>query len=469
MTDAQELTWRSAFLRLARGGSLGALMATIASLAAPAVMAAPAEKPSEFNLSNGLKVVVVPDHRVPIVTHMVFYKIGSADEAPGEEGLAHYLEHMMFMGTPTFAKGEFERFVMKGGGVQNASTTQDYTTYFQRMPRDGLEHLMVFEADRMENLEFSENSALNERNVVMEEFRGNAGLPGFPFLLATSAALYPGHPYALPTIGNEANISKFDGAKAMAFYHRHYAPQRAIVVVGGDVTEAEVRVLAERTYGRVKRREVPTADHRPLPLLAPTAERVVVTHPRVSAVQINRIFLTPSVTEMPMQDATALSLFTYIVSNGMTSRLYRTLVTEGLASGVSGGYQLQRLSGQLTFEAAALPGASSSVIETAFDRALADIAEKGVTQSEFDDMKQRFLATRVYDEDSTATRSQAIGSSMIVGRTLKDILSFKQRIESLSIQDVNRVGQTLLKHSRSVTGLLVPRAAEASSPLNQIR
>jgi zinc protease len=445
-----------------RGGTLVVLMAAFAILAGGVSVAAPVERPSEFDLSNGLKVVVVPDHRVPIVTHMVFYKIGSVDEAPGEEGLAHYLEHMMFMGTPTFGRGEFDRFVMAGGGMQNATTTQDRTTYFQRLPRNALEHLMLLEADRMENLQFTENAALNERNVVMEEFRGNAGQPGFPFFLATSAALYPGHPYGLPPIGNEAGISRFDGAKALAFYRRHYAPQRAIVVIGGDVTEEEARVLAERTYGRVKRRDVAAAGDRPLPLLAPTAQRVVVPHPRVSAVHVSRTFLTASATAMPIHDTTALSLFTYIVGDGMMSRLYRALVTEGLASGVSGGNQLRRFAGHVTFEVAALPGISSEVIEAAFDRALADIAEKGVTQSEFDDIKQRFLATRVYDEDNTASRSEAIGSMMIAGWSLKDILGFKQRIEKVSIEDVNRVGQGLLKHSRSVTGLLVPQPAQVS-------
>jgi zinc protease len=439
--------------------TLGVLFAAFAILACPVNAAAPTEKPSEFDLSNGLRVVVVPDHRVPIVTHMVFYKVGSVDEAPGEEGLAHYLEHMMFMGTPTFPKGEFDRFVMTRGGMQNASTTHDNTTYFQRMPRNALEHLMLLEADRMENLQFTENAALNERKVVMEEFRGNAGQPGFPFFLATSALLYPGHPYALPPIGDEAGISKFDGARAMAFYRRHYAPQRAIVVIGGDVTEEETRALAERTYGRVKRRDVAAADERSLPLLAPVAQRVVVSHPRVSAVHVSRTFLTACATAMPMQDATALTLFAYIVGDGMLSRLYQTLVTEGLASGVSAGYQLRRYAGQVTLEAAALPGISSETIEAAFDRALAVIAQKGVTQSEFDDMKQRFLATRVYDEDNTAARSGAIGSLMIAGWSLRDILGFRQRIESLSIEDVNRVGHDLLKHGRSVTGLLVPQSA----------
>ena len=352
---------------------------------------------------------------------------------------------------------------MTGGGMHNASTTHDSTVYFQRMPRSALEHLMTLEADRMENLQFTESAALNERSVVMEEFRGKAGQPGFAFFLATSGALYGDHPYALPPVGDEAGISKFDGAQAMAFYRRHYTPQRAIVVIGGDVTEAEVRVLAERTYGRIKRR-VDTVSERPLSDLAPVARRVVVPHPLVSAVVINRTFLIASATAMPLRDTTALSLFNYIVGDGILSRLHRTLVAEGLASSVSDGFQLRRFAGEVTFEAVALPGVSIEVIETAFDRVLADITENGVTQSEFDAMKQRFLATRVYDKDNTATRSNTIGNSMIAGWRLEDVLNFQQRIESLSLEDVNRVGRDILRHSRSVTGLLVPKPAQAPPP-----
>ena len=451
---------RNSAVRLATGlGLIGMLSLAFAIFAGATVAANAAAKPVEFALPNGLRIVVVPDHRVPIVTHMVFYKIGSADEAPGEEGLAHYLEHMMFMGTPAFPKGEFDRFIMRGGGMHNATTSHDSTVYFQRMPRNALEHLMRLEADRMENLQFAESAALNERNVVMEEFRGRAGQPGYPLFLATAGALYAGHPYALAPIGTEAGIAQFDGVKAMAFYRRHYTPQRAIVIIGGDVTEADVRVLAERTYGRVKRRDVEAVDDRPLPALARDSQRVVVAHPRVSAVSISRNFLIASASAMPQRDATALGLFTYVIGDGALGRLHRALVVEGLASRVSGGFVLRRSAGQLSFEAAALPGIGVEAIEAAFDRVLADIAANGITQSEFDDMKQRFLATRVYDDDNTATRSNVIGTLMIAGVSLDDVMGFRDRVESLSLEDVNRAGLEVLHRSRSVTSLLVPQSA----------
>ena len=311
---------------------------------------------------------------------MVFYRIGSVDEQPGEEGLAHYLEHMMFMGTTTYPRGEFHRFIMRGGGGHNATTTHDGTTYFQRMPKSGLGHLMALEADRMQNLQFAESAAITERNVVMEEFRGNAGAPGFPFYLAMSEALYPNHPYSIPPIGNEAQISRFDGAKAMAFYQRHYMPQRAIVVIGGDVTEDEVRSLAANTYALIKRGQT-APDEPPLPKLLTGSQRVVVAHPRMSSVMVRRTYLTGGARMMSPQDATALNLFAYIVGDGMLSRLHRSLVTEGLASSVSGGIQIRRYAGELSFSAMALPGVRADQIEEAFDRVIAEVARDGVAHS----------------------------------------------------------------------------------------
>lgn len=460
---AHRTTLRGTFLSIAIAGLLSSLVLAIALLAGTANAAAPQSKPSQFELPNGLRIVVVPDHRAPIVTHMVFYKIGSADEGPGEQGLAHYLEHMMFMGTPTFAKGEFDRFVMRGGGAHNATTTQDGTTYFQRMPRNALERLMTLEADRMENLVFTEAAAANERNVVMEEYLGNAGQPGFPFFVATSAALYGDHPYSLPPIGTQEGIAKFDGAKAMAFYRRHYTPQHATVVIGGDVTEAEVRELAARTYARVARRDDVAPAELPRPSLPAEAQRVVVPHALASSVQISRTYLTPSANEMPRRDSTAASLFTYAVGEGMLSRLYGELVQMGLASSVSGSFTLRRASGEVCFSAAALPGVSVDSFERAFDQALANAAEHGITPAEFDDLKQTFIATSVYDEDNLTTRCNVIGALIIAGWSLDDVLGFQDRIEATTLEDVNRVGKDIMKNSRSVTGVLVPQPVQSAA------
>lgn len=426
-----------------------------------------AAKPSEFALDNGVRIVVVPDHRVPIVTHMVFYRIGSVDELPDENGVAHYLEHLMFKGTKTYPRGEFDRVVMRGGGVQNATTSHDATVYYQRLPRRDLERLMALEADRMENLDIDAVAAGTEGAIVKEEFLGNANQPGLPFHYATAGALFGKHPYALAPIGTAESIATFNAELAMRFYRRNYRPSRAIVVIGGDVTEEDARVLAERTYGRVTKRNDHTERDIALPELPATAQRVVVPHPRVSAVHIRRSFLTASARGVSQQDATALNLLSYIVGNGTPSRLYQGLVMKGLASGASSSLELRRYAGTLSFEATALPGISEAAFEKAFDQILSEIAAHGVTEHEFNEMKLRFLATRVYDEDNTVNRSNTIGHSLIAGWSLEDVLGFKQRVEALTLDDVNRVGRALLRDARSVTGLLVPQSLAAPATSTQ--
>ena len=459
-TRAEAITrrlWELEHVRL-----VTALVAIALALMIIPVRAASLAKPSEFQLANGMRIVVVPDHRVPIITHMVFYRIGSVDEQSDENGVAHYLEHLMFKGTPKHPRGEFDRVVMRGGGVQNATTSHDSTVYYQRLPRRDLEKLMALEADRMENLDIDDAAAVKEQAIVKEEFLGTSNQPGLPFHYATAGALYGTHPYALAPIGTEASIATFNAAGAMRFYRRHYRPERAIVVIGGDVTEEEVRVLAERTYGRVSGRSSDVVSE--LPVLAPliptqpTTQRVVVPHSRVSAVHIRRSYLTPDARSVPLRDATALNLFSYIVGNGVLSRLHQGLVVKGLASSTSTGLELRRYAGALSFEATALPGVSEAALENAFDQVLAEVAEQGITEHEFNEMKLRFLATRVYDEDNTASRCQTIGSSLIVGWSLDDVLGFKSRVEGLTLDDVNRVGRNILNTARSVTGLLVPQS-----------
>jgi len=423
--------------------------------------AASGSDPTEFTLANGVRVVVVPDHRVPTVSHMVLYKIGSADEGPGELGLAHYLEHMMFTGSPSFPKGTFDRFVMRAGGAHNATTTQDVTSYFQRTPRNALEQLMTLEADRMENLQFSDAAALNERKVVMEEYRGNAGQPGFPFYLATRAALYGNHPYAFPPIGTEEAISKFDGAKAMAFYRRHYAPQHAIVVIGGDVTEDEVRALAERTYGRVARRDDVASTELPLPTLPAESLRVVVPHPLATVVEISRTYLTKA--NLPVRDRMSLAILSTMVGNGMLSRLNAAMVTTGLASGTSGNFSMRRASGEVTFSVTAQPGIGVEVLEAAFSQALANVAANGITQSEFDDLLASVLAAGVFDDDNVTSRSRSIGGTLLIGGSLDDIKLFDERVKTITVDEINRIARTLLTKSRNVTGILIPQPVQPAS------
>jgi len=234
--------------------------AAIASMVVTWVMAsgpAKAEGPqiSYFTLDNGLEVVVIPDHRTPVVTHMIWYRVGSADEQAGKSGLAHFLEHLMFKGTDKNPQGRFSQTLATIGGQENAFTTADYTGYFQRIAREYLPTVMEFEADRMAGLVLTNDNVLPERDVVLEEYNMRvANSPEARLGEQVAAALYLNHPYGRPVIGWRPELEKLNREDALDFYKRFYTPNNAVVVIAGDVTGAEVKALVEKTYGKVARR-----------------------------------------------------------------------------------------------------------------------------------------------------------------------------------------------------------------------
>src|SRR5882757_4169586 len=210
------------------------------------------ERPATFTLGNGMQVVVIPDRRTPVVTQMIWYKVGSADETPGKSGLAHFLEHLMFKGTSKHPAGEFSQTVLRVGGNENAFTSTDYTGYFQRVPREQLGKMMEFEADRMTGLILKDENVLPERDVVLEEFNMRvANNPEARLTEQIMAALYLNHPYGRPVIGWHQEIEKLGREDALAFYRRFYAPNNATLVIAGDVEANDVRPMVERTFGTV--------------------------------------------------------------------------------------------------------------------------------------------------------------------------------------------------------------------------
>src|SRR3954466_15118463 len=241
-------SYRSAARLLAALLSTSVLTAG-ASLAQTTVTSAP---PASFTLGNGMQVVVIPDHRTPVVTEMIWYKVGSADETPGKSGLAHFLEHLMFKGTANHPAGEFSQTVQRVGGSENAFTSTDYTGYYQRVTKDQLGRMMEFEADRMTGLILKDENVLPERDVVLEEYNMRvANSPDARLTEQIMAALYLNHPYGRPIIGWHQEIEKLSREDALAFYKRFYAPNNATLIIAGDVDPQEVRPMVERNYGPI--------------------------------------------------------------------------------------------------------------------------------------------------------------------------------------------------------------------------
>jgi zinc protease len=446
--------------------SVLALALMLIAQVVPSALAGPGPSVSEFKLANGLTIVVVPDNRAPVVTHMVYIRAGAADEPPGASGIAHFLEHLMFKSTEKLKNGEFSAIVTRLGGQQNAFTTSDYTAYFQRVSKDRLKTMMEMEADRMMNLRLDPKEVDTERQVIIEERRLRVeNVPSSVLGEQMSAALYQNHPYRIPVIGWMHEMAKLSREDAFAFYRRFYAPNNAILVVTGDVDPGEVKSLAEATYGKLPANPQVAARVRPQEPEQRAPRRVELKDPRAGNASVRRYYLAPAVTKAEPREAEALYLLMKIAAGGGTSRLYQSLVVqEKIASSAGGWYSgLYLDSGSIGVYAVAADGNSLDRVEQSIDRVLRDLRENGVTQAELDRAKRQFLAEFVYESDSQEALARRYGSGLALGMTVAEIDRWPEAISQVTVDDVKRVAAKHIDIRHSVTGTLVPVNAEQES------
>ena len=454
-------------MKRAAAGAIVALLLVVGGTVARAADAPKfAANATEFTLANGLQVVVIPDHRAPVVTHMVWYKAGAADDPPGKSGIAHFLEHLMFKGTKAHPEGEFSARVAAVGGDDNAFTAEDYTAYHQTVASKHLKLMMQFEADRMANLQITNAALLPERKVILEE-RGMRidNRPSARLDVAMNATLYQNSHYRIPTIGWTHEMKTLDRADALAFYNRYYTPNNAIVVVAGDVTPDEVKTLAEETYGKVARRADPPPQTRLSDPRPDTARLVTLRDARVTQPSFRRLYLAPSQHTGKPGEAAALDVLADILGGGTSSRLYRQLVVnEGIADGVSAGYDAGPI-GDTAFSLYGTPRGKTTVGElaTAFDHVIAEVIDKGVTDQELARAKERVRAAVVYSEDSPRTLANVVGAALATGDTLAEVQSWPERIAAVTAADVQAVARRYLGTRNSVTGYLLPASPEGRS------
>ena len=431
------------------------------SLTSHTLLAQSGPRAHDLVLDNGMQVIVVSDHRAPVVTHMVWYRVGGADEPPGVSGIAHFLEHLMFKSTDKIANGEFSKIISRLGGQDNAFTGHDVTAYFQRVSKDRLKTVMEMEADRMINLKLDEKEVLTERQVILEERRSRVeNSPSAILDEQMNAALYMSHPYGIPVIGWEHEMAKLSPADAMTFYKRFYAPNNAILVVTGDVTVDEVKTLAEATYGKVpSNRQVTWLPRRQEPQHR-AARRVELKDPRAGKASLHRLYLAPSYLSATDGEAEALDLLLKISASGPTSRLYKKIVMEDkLASSAGGWYSgAARDSGKISMYAVAADGIGLDKVEAGVDAVIADVRTNGVTEAELERARKSYLAEYIYESDNQTSLARRYGWSLTVGRTLKDIEEWPARISKVTADDIKKVADKYLDVRHSVTGTLVPIA-----------
>jgi zinc protease len=446
---------------------LPCVLAAIVAACAVAKPVAQAQvfNPDTFTLKNGLQVVVIPNHRMPVVSHMVYYKVGSADEAAGKTGLAHMLEHMMFKGTKAVPAGAFSAEVERNGGRENAFTTADYTAFYQNVAADKLALVMRLESDRMANLALSDKEFQPERQVVLEERRMRTdNEPSSLLDEQLQAALFLNAPYHHPVIGWRQEIEGYTIDDLKAFYHRWYAPNNAVLVVSGDVSVATVKTLAEKYYGVIAARPVPTRERgeEPPPIAARTVE---MRDADVHQPTWQRLYLAPSYHAGETAHAYALQILSEILGGGATSRLYKDLVVDqAVAAAVGVGYEPDSL-GPTSFaiDATPRPGVSMETLQKALTAEIANVAAHGATAEEVAEAKQRMQTAVIYARDSYNTGARVIGASLASGSTIADEEAWPTRIAAVTPEQVAAAAALVLRDERSVTGLLLPVSEDGPS------
>ncbi len=429
-----------------------------------------------FKLDNGMQVVVIPNHRTPVVTHMVWYKIGSADEVIGKSGIAHFLEHLMFKGSTytnekgklvTLEPGAFSNIVKGFGGQDNAFTSQDYTAYFQSVPIEHLEEVMRMEAGRMRGMTLPESEVSSENKVILEERRQRTDNdPNAKFFEQIQSVLFVNHPYAIPIIGWEHEMAKLTREDAKAMYDLYYHPNNAILVVAGDVTGKQVFKLAKDIYGPIATTEVPPRTRPQSPPLYDEVEIVayntVIREPSVQITVKAPSYHTNS------KDSYALDVLQDIMGGGPTSRLYKSLVVDQkIATGASmsyGGNSWDET--QIWLQATPAPKTSPQEIEAALKEEMRKVVKDGVTEEELKDAITRLQDEAAYALDSLSGPAMIFGQAMASGTDVDDIEYWPTYVAGVTAEDVQRVAAKYLDPEghdriRFVTGYLLPKPAPA--------
>ncbi len=403
-----------------------------------------------FFLDNGMQVVVIENRRAPVVAHMVWYKYGAADEKPGESGIAHFLEHLLFKGTAKFPDGALSATVKKLGGNDNAFTSHDFTAYYQTVARQHLAKVMEMEADRMKNLRLSPNVIAAERQVIIEERRQRIdNQPQAKFNEQMMAALFVNHPYGVPVIGWLHEMKELTREMALNAYDRWYSPNNAILVVAGDINAEELQPLAKKYYGAIPVGEVMQRQRpRPAPIIS--TQRVILEDERVGVPLVNRIYRAP-------RGSDALDVLTEIFGGTSTSRLYRNLVVRDKIA-VSAGAEYDPISLNETsfiIHASPAPGISAAKLEAAIEAEISALLESGVTLEELDAAKSRKSASVTYYLDSIQGPALIFGRALCSGFDIDYVQNRLKRIDALTIDDVNAAANNLLNgENMPVSGLL---------------
>ncbi|MGO9949501.1 MAG: M16 family metallopeptidase [Steroidobacteraceae bacterium] len=412
----------------------------------------------EYRLdSNGLSVLLVPDHSAPVVTFQVTYRVGSRNEVTGTTGATHILEHMMFKGSDAFndAKGNsIKQLLERVGGQFNANTSFDRTNYFATIGRESLEGYIAIEADRMRHLWLHESDRQSEMTVVRNEYERGKNDPENVLMEEVTAAAYVALPYHHPVIGWKSDIEHVPIAKLRDFYDTFYWPNNATVTVVGDVEPEAVLGLIKKYYGVYSHSPAPIPDIYTEEPPQSGERRVLIRRPG----ELGTVIIAHKVPNGRDADQAPLEMLDAILGSGKNARLYRALVDQGLALRAEAGTDLLRDLSLHSVYAALAPGTSHEQAEKTLLAEIAKIKTDGVTEAEVGRVKQQYIAEDAYKRDGTAGVASELAEWIGVGDwTL--YVTFPQAVQQVTAKDVQRVAKKYLAVDQSTTGWFVPVTA----------
>ena len=444
--------------------SLAALM-----VATPALAEMP-QGVTHFTLDNGMEAVVIEDHRAPVVVQMVWYKVGSADEKAGKTGLAHYLEHLMFKGTDKLAPGELSKTVTANGGSDNAFTSYDFTSYFQRIAADRLPLVMEMEADRMQNLRIGEEDWQAERQVVLEERAQRTDSdPSALFAEERSAAQYLNHPYGRPVIGWRDEMTGLTREDALDWYATHYAPNNAILVLAGDVTPEKARELAQKYYGGIPAKDGVARGPRPQEPQQRAPRRMEMKDPRVPQPTMIRTVLVPERNPGDQKMAAALTVLAELLGgSAQTSVLGQKLVMTGKALFAGAGYDGFAVDPtNFYISISPVDGTPPAEAEAALDQALTEFLATGPDPAQLERVKTQIRAAQIYEQDSAHGRAYEYGQGLATGLTVEDVNAWPDELAAVTADDVMAAADLVLNSTANVTGWLLPEPPASEPPASE--
>lgn len=425
------------------------------ALATPALAA---DDVTTFTLTNGLELVVIEDHRAPVVTHMVWYRIGAADEAPGHSGIAHFFEHLMFQGTDDLAPGAFSATVEAQGGDDNAFTSWDYTAYFQRVAADRLGLMMQMEADRMRDLTLSEEDVATERQVILEERAQRTDSdPGALLQEQMGAAQYLNHPYGRPVIGWKHEVAALNRDMALAFYKANYAPNNAIVVVAGDVTPDAALQLAETHYGPLAPSDDITPRIRPSEPPQLGERRIVMQDERVSEPYVIRSYLASERNSGDQRKAAALTLLAELLGGNPTTSVFARELQfkRGVATWSAAFYDGTSVDPEnFGVYVMPTPGTDLAQAEAAMDEVIAGFQHDGVNAEDLNRIKAQVRAATIYARDNAGGLARSYGQALAVGLTVQDVQEWPDILQSITAEEIMTAAAEVFDKNRAVTGWL---------------